>query len=469
MATLQEVRQLAESSGVRRVDLRATDLLGRWQHVTVPLSQFTAQLIERGVGGDVGAFEGSGTRGIELAFIPDLDTAVVDPATGIPTLSVICRLVERATGDRFARDPRHVAEKAEAHLRASGVADSAHFGTRLQFFVFDDVRYQQASHSAFYFVDAEEGAWNTGRDETPNLGAKVAAGQGYLQAPPFDAQADLRWALCEALTAIGAVVESERREAASAGQAEIAVREQPLVRKADEIQWYKYLARNVARAHGKVATFMPKPIYGEPGSGMRTHQSLWRAQTPTFFDSNGYAGLSQTARYYIGGLLRHAPALLAFCSPTTSSFRRLTPEESPVHLTYSVRSPSAVVRVPEAQPSPPRTRVEFRPPDGSANPYLALSAMLMAGLDGVESRIEPGDPLEKNVHDLTAAELGRVQRLPASLEASLDALAADHAFLRKGDVFSQELIDRWIEVKRDEAREVAARPTPHEYELYFSV
>lgn len=469
MATLQEVRQLAESSGVRRVDLKATDLLGRWQHVTVPLDRFNAQLIERGVGADVGALEGTNGRSTELAFIPDLDTAVIDPVAGVPTLSVICRLVDRSSGERFARDPRHVAEKAEAHLRASGVADAARFGTRLQFFVFDDVRYQQASHSAFYFVDAEEGAWNTGRDETPNLGAKVSASRGYLQAPPFDAQADLRWALTEALTAVGAIVESDRREAASAGQAEVALRELPLVRKADEVQWYKYLARNVARAQGKVATFMPKPIYGEPGSGMRTHQSLWRAETPTFFDSNGYAGLSQTARYYIGGLLQHAPALLALCSPTTSSFRRLTPEESPVHLTYSVRSASAVVRVPEAQPSPPRTRVEFRPPDGSANPYLAFAAMLMAGLDGIESRIEPGDPLDKNVHELSETELSRVQRLPRSLEAALDALASDHAFLRTGDVFSQELIDRWLEVKRDEAREVAARPTPHEYELYFSV
>ena len=468
MATLQEVRQLADSRGAQRVDLRATDLRGRWQHVTVPIAQLTTSLLEQGVGADLGALEGSSARGAELAFVPDLATAVMDPVASLPTLSIVCMLVDPASQERFARDPRYVAEKAETHLRTTGIADTAFFGTSLQFFVFDDVRYQQGSHSAFYFVDAEEGAWNTGREETPNLGAKLAAGAGYLQTPPFDAHADLRWALVEALTAVGATVQSERREAASAGQAEIALRQLPLVRKADEVQWYKYLARNVARTRGKVATFMPKPIYGEPGSGMATHQSLWRSDLPTFFDSNGYAGLSQTARYYIGGLLHHAPALLAFCTPTTNSFRRFAAGESPAHLTYSVRSASAVARIPSAQPSPTGTRVEFRPPDGSANPYLAFAAMLMAGLDGIESRIEPGDPLDKNVQELSSTELHRLQKLPRSLDAALDALAADHAFLRNGDVFTQELIDRWLADKRAEAGEVASRPTPYEYELYFS-
>lgn len=468
MATLYEVRQLAESSGARRVDLKVTDLAGRWQHITVPVERLTSELADRGVGCDRDVLEGARTGGGELALVPDLDTAVLDPVLSTPTLSLLCRLVDPVTSERHTRDARYIAEKATAHLESTGIADAAMFGARLQFFVFDDVRYQQASHTAFYFVDSAEGAWNTGRDEAPNLAGKVPPGRGYLEAPPFDTLADFRRSVAQALAGLGAVVESERREAASPGQGEVALRHRPLVQKADELQWTKYVVRNLARAQRKVATFMPKPLHGEPGSGMRTHQSLWKAEAPTFFDSNGYAGLSQIARYYIGGLLRHAPALLALCCPSTNSFRRLTAEESAVHLIYSVRSSSAVVRIPAPQPSPSSTRVEFRPPDGSANPYLAFAAILMAGLDGVQSRIEPGDPLDKDIQQLTASQIAQVQTLPRTLDAALDALAADHAFLRKGDVFTQDVIDRWLDVKRAEVREMDARPTPYEYELYFS-
>ncbi len=468
MATLQEVRQLAESRGARRLDLRASDFTGRWLRVSVPLDRLGPELVDHGVGCDRGALEGSDARGPELMLVPDLDTAAVDPVAAQPTLSLVCRIVDPVTHGRYARDPRHVAERAEEHLRASGVADRAVFAAPLQFFLFDDVRYQQAAHTGFYFVDSAEGAWNSGRDEAPNLATTTPEGRGYQQGPPFDTLAEVRWAVVEALGAIGAQVMSARHEAAAAGQSEVALGHGPLVRKGDETQWARHIVRNVARANGRVATFMPKPLHGQAGSGMPAHQSLWRGDTPTFFDSNGYAGLSQLARYYIGGLLQHAPALLAFCAPTTNSYRRLMAEESPVHLTYSVRSPSAIVRVPSLPPTPAGTRVEFRPPDGTANPYLAFAAMLMAGLDGIQSRIEPGDPLDKHVDELSATELARVQTLPTSLDAALDALAADQAFLRKGDVFSPEVIDGWIALKRDEAAAVRARPTPYEYELYFT-
>ncbi|MPZ99721.1 MAG: type I glutamate--ammonia ligase [Dehalococcoidia bacterium] len=470
MATLQEVKQLAESRGARRVDLKVTDLLGRWQHFSMPIDRFTPELAAEGLG-----FDGSSLRGFQpiedsdMLLVPDLETAAFDPVPQHPTLSLICDVVDPITRERYSRDPRYVAEKAEAHLRTTALADTAYFGPELEFFIFDDVRFQQTPNTSFYFVDSSEADWNSGRDEAPNLGYKVPSKAGYSPTPPFDSHSELRWAVVEALESVGLTVEVSHHEVATGGQGEIATTYRTLRHKADEVQWYKYLVQNVARAFGQVATFMPKPVYGDNGSGMHTHQSLWHDDNPIFFDSNGYAGLSQAARYYIGGLLRHAPAVLAFASPSTNSYKRLVPGfEAPVNLVYSVRNRSAAVRIPTYSQSGAAKRIEFRPPDGTANPYLAFAAMLMAGLDGIQSRIDPGDPLDKNIYELPPEDARRLATVPPTLDAALDALEKDCDFLKKGDVFTQDLIERWIEFKRAEVLGLNARPTAYEYELYFN-
>ena len=475
MATLQEVQQRMAAARITRVDLRVTDLLGRWQHFSLPADQLTQDAVTRGVG-----FDGSSLRGFQaidesdMLLVPDLDSAVIDPTEATPTLVLVCDVTDTITGARYTRDPRYIASKAEEYLRASGIADTAYFGPELEFFVFDEARFQQSGNTAFYYVDSTEGEWNRGRDEGAlasggNLAFKVPLKEGYAPVPPFDSLAELRWQIAEAIQATGVTVEVHHHEVASGGQCEIATRFATPVRKADETQWYKYLARNIARARGKVATFMPKPIFGDNGSGMHTHQSLWKDGVPLFFDSNGYAGLSQTARYYIGGLLAHAPALLAICAPSTNSYKRLVPGyEAPVNLAFSVRNRSAAVRIPTYSESPAAKRVEFRPPDGTANPYLAFAAMLMAGLDGVQRQIDPGDPLDRNIYELQPEDLARVPHVPPTLEAALDALEADHAFLLRGDVFTVDVLDRWLAFKREEVRGLQTRPTPYEYELYFS-
>ena len=470
MTTIQELMERMGTAGATRVDLRVTDLLGRWHHFALPADQLSGEAVTRGVG-----FDGSSLRGFQsidasdMLLLPDLDSAVLDPTATAPTMAIVCDVIDPVTGARYSRDPRYVASKAEAHLAASGVADTAYFGPELEFFVFDDARFQQAGNTAFYYVDSNEGDWNSGRDEAPNLGFKIPAKEGYAPAPPFDALAPLRWEMADAIRRTGVEVEIHHHEVASGGQCEIATRFSTPVRKADETQWYKYIVRNLAHADHRVATFMPKPIFGDNGSGMHTHQSLWKDGVPLFFDSNGYAGLSLTARYYIGGLLAHAPALMAFCAPSTNSYKRLVPGfEAPVNLAYSARNRSAAVRIPTYSEAPAQKRVEFRPPDGTANPYLAFAAMLMAGLDGVQRQIDPGDPLERNIYELRPEDAGRVPRAPATLEAALDALEADKAFLLAGDVFTPDLLDRWIEIKRDEVRALQQRPTPYEYELYFN-
>ena len=358
---------------------------------------------------------------------------------------------------------------------STGIADSSSWGPELEFFIFDEVRYQQGTNQAFYFIDSVEAHWNSGRDDrdqdgrTPNLGYKIASKEGYAPLPPFDDTADLRAEIVSALHAVGISTFVDHHEVATAGQAEIGVDRNPLVRQADVTQWYRYLVRNVSRQHGKVATFMPKPIYGDNGSGMHTHQSLWKDGVPLFFDSNGYAGLSQMARYYIGGLLRHAATILAFGAPTTNSYKRLVPGyEAPVNLVYSVRNRSAAIRIPTYRSEPNHKRLEFRPPDGTANTYLAFSAMLMAGLDGIQNEIDPGDPLDRNIYELTAEEAAGVPTVPGSLGEALDALEADHDFLLQGDVFTSDVIDTWLEFKRGEVDELALRPTPWEYEKYFN-
>ncbi|HRC62464.1 MAG: type I glutamate--ammonia ligase [Dehalococcoidia bacterium] len=470
MATLQEVLDLASSRSVRRVDLKVADLLGRWQHFTLPAHRLNADLIADGQG-----FDGSSFRGFQqihesdMLLMPDLDTAVIDPAYDTPTLSLICDVADPLTRQHYSRDPRAIAKKAEEYLKTTGIADTAYFGPELEFFLFDDVRFQQGQNSAFYFVDSNEGSWNSGREEGGNLSFKIAGKEGYSPAPPFDTQTEIRNEFVEALEGIGIPMELHHHEVATAGQGELAMRFGTLTTQADRSQWYKYVVRNVSRKHGKVATFMAKPIYGDNGTGMHTHQSLWKNGAPAFYDSNGYAGLSQVARWYIGGLLKHAHAVLAFAAPTTNSYKRLVPHyEAPVNLAYSMRNRSASIRIPTYSMSANAKRIEFRPADATCNPYLAFAAMLMAGLDGIQKQTDPGDPLDRNIYELPPDEAAKVPTVPGSLEQALDALEADHDFLLQGGVFTQDVIDTWLEYKRAEAQEVRLRPTPYEYELYFA-
>ncbi|MBM4416358.1 MAG: type I glutamate--ammonia ligase [Chloroflexi bacterium] len=477
MATLQEVTELATRGNARRVDLKVADLFGRWQHFTLPAHRLNADLMAQGNG-----FDGSSLRGFQqihesdMLLMPDVDTAVMDPVYETPTLSMICDVADPLTRQRYTRDPRTVAKKAEEYLKSTGIADTAYFGPELEFFIFDDVRFQQGQNTAYYFVDSSEAAWNSGRDETGmngrgsgNLSFKIPGKEGYAPVPPHDTQTEIRNEIVEALEAMNIEMELHHHEVATAGQGELAMRFGTLTQQADRAQWYKYLTRNIAKRHGKVATFMAKPIFGDNGTGMHTHQSLWKNGQPTFYDSNGYAGLSQTARYYIGGLLRHAHAVLAFAAPTTNSYKRLVPHyEAPVNLAYSMRNRSASIRIPTYSMSANAKRIEFRPADATCNPYLAFAAMLMAGLDGIQRQIDPGDPLDRNIYDLPAEELSKVPTVPGSLEQALDALERDHQFLLQGGVFTQDVIDKWLEWKRAEAQEVRLRPTPFEYELYFS-
>jgi len=473
VTTLQEALDMVKANGITKVDLKVSDLFGRWQHFMLPAHRLNADLIAEGSG-----FDGSSFRGFQqihesdMLLMPDLDTAAVDSVYQTPTLSLICDVADPLTHQPYSRDPRNVAKKAEAYLKTTGIADTSFWGPELEFFLFDDVRYQQGQNSAFYFVESVEAAWNTGRDESAtggNMAFKIASKEGYAPVPPFDTLVEIRNEIVDALESVGAEMEIHHHEVATAGQCELAMLFGTLTQQADRAQWYKYFTRNIAKKHGKVATFMAKPIYGDNGTGMHTHQSLWKNGEPTFYDSNGYAGLSQTARWYIGGLLRHAHAVLAFAAPTTNSYKRLVPHyEAPVNLAYSMRNRSASVRIPTYSMSAKAKRIEFRPADATANPYLAFSAMLMAGLDGIQKQIDPGDPLDRNIYDLPAEEAAKIPTVPGSLDAALDALEKDHEFLLQGGVFTQDVIDTWLEWKRAEAQEVRLRPTPYEYELYFN-
>jgi len=467
--SLQEFRELIEARGIRRIDLKVTDLFGSWHHFSIPPDHLTEGLLQNGFGFDGSSFPGfQPVHESDMLLIPDLDTAAIDPVPNAPTLSLICNVVDPITREHFSRDPRNVAARAEQYLRASGIADEARFGPELEFFIFDDVRFQQDDNTAFYFVDSREDHWNAGRDEDHNQAAKIDQQRGYAPMPPADQTADIRWYIAEQLRSVGIEVEAEHHKVASGGQGEIGIRYAPLLEMADQVQWYRYLVRNGARANGRVATFMPKPIHGASGSGMHTHQSLWRRDTALFYDSNGYAGLSSLARNYMGGLLHHAPAILAFACPTTNSYRRFVPGfEAPTYLSYSMRNRSAAIRIPTYSMTPAAKRIEFRPPDGTANPYLAFSAMLMAGLDGVERQLDPGDPLDRNLDELDSNEAARLRTLPHSLDEALDALEADHEFLFRGGVFTADLLEKWVTAKRKEAEEVNARPTPYEYVQYF--
>jgi glutamine synthetase len=386
------------------------------------------------------------------------------------TLVMICDIRDPVTGERYSRDPRNIAKKAAAYLKASGIADTAYFGPEAEFFIFDDIRYDSTEHSSYYFVDSGEGQWNTGREERPNLGYKPRYKEGYFPVPPTDSMHDLRTEMVLKMEEVGIRIEAQHHEVATGGQAEIDMRYDEIVHMADKLQWYKYIIKNVARAAGKTVTFMPKPLFNDNGTGMHVHQSLWKDGNP-LFAGEGYAGTSQLCLNYIGGILKHAPALCAFVAPTTNSYKRLVPGfEAPVNLAYSSRNRSAAVRIPMYSASPKAKRIEVRFPDPSSNPYLAFSAMLMAGLDGIRNSIDPGEPLDQDIYELSPAELSKVPSVPGSLDGALEALEADHEFLLQGDVFTADAISIWIDYKRSrEVDPVRLRPHPYEFKLYFDI
>ncbi len=470
--TPAEVVELAAEEGVEIVDVRFCDLPGLMQHFSVPVSELTEDVFEEGFG-----FDGSSIRGFQeiqesdMILLPDPNTAYIDPFRKHKTLNLHMWVHDPITGEPYSRDPRYVARKAEEHLRSTGIADTCFVGPEAEFFIFDDVRFAQDAHSAFYAVDSVEASWNTARDEQPNLGYKPRYKEGYFPVPPMDHHQDLRSEMTLILQSLGIPVEVQHHEVGTAGQAEIDIRFDSLLRQADQLMTFKYVIKQTAWQHNKTVTFMPKPVFQDNGSGMHTHLSLWKAGEPLFYDESGYAGLSDLARWFIGGLLAHAPAVLAFTNPTTNSYKRLVPGyEAPVNLVYSQRNRSAAVRIPLYSQSPKAKRIEFRCPDPSANPYLAFSALLMAGLDGIADRIEPPTPVDKDLYDLPPEELAAVPQVPASLEDVLDALEADNDFLKAGGVFTDDLIDTWITYKRrNEVDQLRLRPHPWEFHLYYDI
>ncbi|HVF54071.1 MAG TPA: type I glutamate--ammonia ligase [Actinomycetota bacterium] len=468
-----DVLKLGQQNNAQFVDIRFSDLPGLMQHFSMPFEEVTEEGFEEGFG-----FDGSSIRGFQeiqesdMILMPDPDTAVMDPFRQHPTLIINAFVKDPVTGEFYTRDPRYIARKAQDYLVGTGIADTAYFGPEAEFYIFDSIRFDQNQHSGYYHVDAVEGVWNSGAKEGGhNLGYKPRYKEGYFPVPPMDHYQDMRSEMTLRLRELGIPVEVHHHEVGTAGQAEIDMGFAPLLSVADRLLLYKYVVKNVALQHGKTVTFMPKPIFQDNGSGMHVHQSLWKDDEPLFFDELGYAGLADVARYYIGGLLAHAPALLAICAPTTNSYKRLVPGyEAPVNLVYSQRNRSAAVRIPVYSKSPKAKRLEFRCPDASCNPYLAFSAMLLAGLDGVQNRIDPGEPLDKDIYDLSPEELKDVPSLPGSLDASLSALEADHDFLLKGDVFTPTLIERWITYKREkEIQPLRMRPHPLEFAMYYDI
>jgi glutamine synthetase len=471
--TAADVLSLVESEGYEFVDLRFCDLPGQVQHFTVPVHQLTEESFEDGFG-----FDGSSIRGFQdiqesdMILIPDPDTAVDDVFRSRKTLLIYCFVHDPITGSPYEKDPRYVARKAEEYLVSTGLADTSYWGPEAEFYIFDDVRFGQNQNSGFYFLDSVEGAWNSGEfEDGGNLGYKPRYKEGYFPVPPTDHYQDLRSEMTHNLEVAGIEIEVQHHEVGTAGQAEIDIKFDTLLRTADNVTLYKYIVKNTAWELGKSVTFMPKPIFEDNGSGMHTHQSLWQDGEPLFYDESGYAGLSDLARWYIGGLLKHAPAILAFAAPTTNSYHRLVPGyEAPVNLVYSSRNRSAAVRIPQYSQSPAAKRLEFRCPDPSCNPYLAFSAMLMAGLDGIQNRIEPHDPVDKDIYDLPPAELEGLPSVPGSLDEALGLLEDDHEFLLQGGVFTEGLIDAWITYKTEhEVDPVRLRPHPYEFHLYYDI
>ncbi|MFH0997366.1 MAG: type I glutamate--ammonia ligase [Pseudomonadota bacterium] len=466
-----EVLAMAKEKGAKVVDLRFMDFPGVWQHFTVPLRELDESSFEEGFG-----FDGSSIRGwqpinaSDMLVIPDASTAKMDPFFEVPTLVLICDIKDPITFEPYTRDPRFIARKAENYLKATGIGDTVYIGPEAEFFIFDDIRFESAPNRAFYEIDSIEGAWNTGRDEGPNLGYKPRYKEAYFPVPPMDKFQDLRTEMLLVLEELGIEIEAQHHEVASGGQAEIDMRFKPLLEMADQLVWFKYVLKNVANRAGHTVTFMPKPLFGDNGSGMHTHVSIWKEGKP-LFAGDQYAGVSQQALYAIGGILKHCKALCAFTNPTTNSYKRLVPGfEAPVNLAYSSRNRSAAIRIPMYSSSPKAKRIEFRTPDPSCNGYLAFSAIFMAVIDGIQNKMDPGDPLDKNIYDLPPEEMANVPSAPGSLEESLAALKADHEFLLKGDVFTKDVIDMWIEYKTDaEVNPVKLRPHPHEFSLYYDI
>jgi glutamine synthetase len=467
----QEVLALCRERNVKAVDLRFIDFPGLMQHFTIPVNKLDEDVFEDGVG-----FDGSSIRGwqaineSDMLVVPQPETAFIDPFCEIPTLSMICNIQDPITREDYTRDPRNVARKAVNYLKSTGIADTCYIGPEAEFFIFDDVRFDQKQYEGFYHIDSIEGEWNRGRVENPNLGYKLRYKEGYFPVPPSDALMNIRNEMMQTMIDCGLDVEAQHHEVGTAGQAEIDLRFQNLVKMADSMMLYKYIIKNVAKKHNKTVTFMPKPLFGDNGSGMHTHISLWKGNEPLYAGS-GYAGLSELAMHAIGGLLKHAPAILAFSNPTTNSYKRLVPGfEAPVNLAYSQRNRSAAVRIPMYSPSPKAKRTEFRCPDPSCNPYLCFSAMLMAVIDGIQNKINPGDPLDKDIYDLPPEELARVPKTPGSLDEALHALQQDHEFLLRGEVFTKDVIDTWINYKTEkESIAVRMRPHPYEFCLYYDI
>ena len=461
----------AKKHNAEMVDLKFADLLGSWQHCSFPIEVWDEKTFREGLG-----FDGSSIRGwqgihmSDMLAIPDPATSCLDPFFREPTVSVIANIVDPVTLEDYTRDPRHVARKAEAYLKQSGIADVCYIGPEPEFFVFDEVRYEQNQHKGYYEIDSVEGAWNTARIEEPNLGYKPSFKGGYFPVSPTDTYHDLRGDMVREMRKIGIVVEAHHHEVATAGQSEIDMRFEPLLKMADQFMWFKYIIKNVAKRHGKTVTFMPKPIFEDNGSGMHTHVSLWKGGQP-LFAGDRYAGLSETALHAIGGILKHAPAILAFAAPTTNSYRRLVPGfEAPVNLAYSARNRSAAVRIPMYSQSPKAKRLEFRCPDPSCNGYLTFAAMLMAAVNGIKKKLDPGKPMDVDVYELSKEELAETKQAPGSLDEAMNALEKDHEFLTEGDVFTDDLIETWIAYKRkNEADAVRMRPHPYEFHLYYDI
>lgn len=471
MKTPKEVLELIKKEGVEVVDLRFMDFPGIWQHFAVPITEIDEGVFEDGLG-----FDGSSIRGwqvineSDMLVKPDPTTAFIDPMLEHKTLAIICNICDPITGEDYTRDPRNIARKAEKYLKSTGIAEISYFGPELEFFIFDDIRFDQNEHEGYYFIDSIEGRWNSGRAENPNLGYKPRYKEGYFPVPPADSMQDLRSEMMLTLIKIGIAIEAQHHEVATGGQAEIDMRFSPLVEMADNVLKYKYILKNVAKKHCKTVTFMPKPLFNDNGSGMHVHMSLWKGNKNLFF-GNGYAGFSETGLHAIGGILKHAPALLAITSPTTNSYKRLVPGfEAPVNLAYSSRNRSAAVRIPMYSKSEKAKRFEFRCPDPACNPYLAFSAMLMAAIDGIQNKINPGQPLDKDIYDLPAEELAKVPHTPGSLRDALYALEKDHDFLLKGDVFTADVIETWINYKMEnEVKALELRPHPWEFALYYDI
>ncbi|OGW79085.1 MAG: type I glutamate--ammonia ligase [Omnitrophica bacterium RIFCSPLOWO2_12_FULL_44_17] len=469
----EDVKAFIKKNNLKIVDLKFNDLPGLWQHTSFPAEDFFKDNVwKEGLG-----FDGSSIRGFkkiqesDMVLMPDPTTAVIDPICEVPTLSIICDIYDPITREPYSRDPRYIAKKAEEYLKKTKLGDQSYWGPEAEFFIFDSIRFDQGENFGYYYIDSKEGDWNTGKDENPNLGYKCRYKEGYFPVPPHDTLMDIRSEMMLLLRQVGVPIECHHHEVATAGQCEVDIRYSPLVKMADQLLMYKYVVKNVARRHNKTVTFMPKPIFSDNGSGMHVHSSIWKEDKNTFYDSKGYALISENCKYYIGGILKHAAAILAFAAPTTNSYKRLVPGyEAPVNLVYSARNRSAAIRIPMYSSAPSSKRIEFRCPDPSCNPYLVFPAILLAGLDGIINKIDPGPAIDRNIYELDEKEKVNIKTVPGSLSESLDALEKDHEFLLQGDVFTKDVIDTWIDYKRSvDIAQVQLRPHPHEFYLYFDV